>query len=208
MKVTCSKCNTIYKEEVLKERNLESCPVCGQSFSDVVCQNCKTTFKREVIEQRKNSEICPVCGERLDGEGESKEDQQEPEISNSWELYYSSTDIKRFHSITITCKCGGIVSVDIDKFEILSPEQCQLKEGEVVKCIEPSCKNTLTSDYLVLAEEFEADPANIVRCPTCGSINVKKINTMKKAGAIGLFNIFSAGYIAKTFECKNCHYTW
>lgn len=71
MKTTCSKCNTIYEEEVLKERNLESCPVCGQSFSDnVVCQNCKTTFKKEVIEQREDSGVCPVCGERLDGEGE------------------------------------------------------------------------------------------------------------------------------------------
>lgn len=48
---------------------------------------------------------------------------------------------------------------------------------------------------------------NIPKCPTCGSTNIRKIPTTKKAmGAIGL------GLFSKTarsqFECLDCRYKW
>ncbi len=39
--------------------------------------------------------------------------------------------------------------------------------------------------------------SNIVKCPTCGSTNVKKLSTF-----------YSTGFSPKYFECDNCGYMW
>lgn len=45
------------------------------------------------------------------------------------------------------------------------------------------------------------------KCPTCGSTNIKKLDTFDRAVSVGLFGIFSKK-INKSFECRNCKYTW
>lgn len=46
-----------------------------------------------------------------------------------------------------------------------------------------------------------------IKCPTCGSTNVKKISASSKAGGALLFGLFSK--TAKSqFECKDCGYMW
>lgn len=44
-------------------------------------------------------------------------------------------------------------------------------------------------------------------CPHCHSRNVVKISMLNRATSISLFGIFSKK-INKTYECKNCGYTW
>lgn len=48
---------------------------------------------------------------------------------------------------------------------------------------------------------------NIPKCPTCGSINIKKIGTGERVTSVGMFGLFSKK-INKTFKCLNCKYTW
>lgn len=48
---------------------------------------------------------------------------------------------------------------------------------------------------------------NIPKCPTCGSTNVSKISTTKKALGFVTIGIFSSNF-GKTMECKNCGYKW
>lgn len=48
---------------------------------------------------------------------------------------------------------------------------------------------------------------NIPKCPTCGSINVDKISTTKKALGFATVGVFSSNF-GKTMECKNCGYKW
>lgn len=48
---------------------------------------------------------------------------------------------------------------------------------------------------------------NKPKCPTCNSTNVKKIGGLERAGSVYMFGIFSKK-INKSFECKNCGYTW
>lgn len=48
---------------------------------------------------------------------------------------------------------------------------------------------------------------NIPKCPTCGSTNVHKISTGKKALGFATVGIFSSNF-GKTMECKQCGYKW
>lgn len=48
---------------------------------------------------------------------------------------------------------------------------------------------------------------NIPKCPTCGSTNICKISTGKKALGFVTVGIFSSNF-GKTMECKQCGYKW
>ncbi len=45
---------------------------------------------------------------------------------------------------------------------------------------------------------------NIPHCPICGSAKLSKISGAKKAVKIGLFGIFGACDLGKTWKCENC----
>lgn len=48
---------------------------------------------------------------------------------------------------------------------------------------------------------------NIPKCPTCGSTNIRKISTGKKAIGFAAVGIFSSNF-GKTYECLQCKYKW
>ncbi|MCM1468326.1 MAG: hypothetical protein NC086_09270, partial [Alistipes sp.] len=48
---------------------------------------------------------------------------------------------------------------------------------------------------------------NKPKCPTCGSTNIKSLSGLNRGASIAMFGIFSKK-INKSFECKNCGYTW
>lgn len=48
---------------------------------------------------------------------------------------------------------------------------------------------------------------DIPKCPTCGSTNVRKISTGKKAFGFAMVGLFSSN-LGKTMECKNCGCKW
>jgi hypothetical protein len=49
--------------------------------------------------------------------------------------------------------------------------------------------------------------ANIPKCPTCGSTNIKKIGTLERAGSVYMLGMFSKK-INKSFKCEKCGMTW
>lgn len=53
----------------------------------------------------------------------------------------------------------------------------------------------------------EAEEESKPHCPHCKSTNISKIGTGERVGSIAMFGIFSKK-INKSFECKNCGYTW
>ena len=55
--------------------------------------------------------------------------------------------------------------------------------------------------------EMEREQANKPKCPTCGSTNVEKISTAKKAVGFAMVGVFSSN-LGKTMHCKNCGYKW
>ena len=55
--------------------------------------------------------------------------------------------------------------------------------------------------------QIQEQSKNIPKCPTCGSTNVNKISSVKKATGFFAVGIFSSNF-GKTMECKNCGYKW
>ena len=48
---------------------------------------------------------------------------------------------------------------------------------------------------------------NTPKCPTCGSTNIEKISTTKKALGFVAVGVFSSNF-GKTMHCKQCGYKW
>ena len=48
---------------------------------------------------------------------------------------------------------------------------------------------------------------NTPKCPTCGSTNIEKISTTKKAIGFVAVGVFSSNF-GKTMHCKQCGYKW
>lgn len=49
--------------------------------------------------------------------------------------------------------------------------------------------------------------ANVPKCPTCNSTDIKKISVMSKAVGATMFGLFSKTARSQ-FKCKSCGYTW
>lgn len=49
--------------------------------------------------------------------------------------------------------------------------------------------------------------ANIPRCPTCGSTNIKHLSNMNRAASFFTWG-FASDKLGKQFECLNCKYKW
>lgn len=59
-----------------------------------------------------------------------------------------------------------------------------------------------------LESRKQAQQSNMLKCPYCGSTNVKKITTTSKIGSAAMWGVLAVGKIAKTWQCKNCGYRW
>lgn len=60
---------------------------------------------------------------------------------------------------------------------------------------------------LNMPSSYKAKESNKPKCPTCGSTNVKKISTGKKAIGFATVGIFSSNF-GKTYECLQCKHKW
>ena len=49
--------------------------------------------------------------------------------------------------------------------------------------------------------------ANVPKCPTCQSTNIRRMGGVERGASIWTFGLFSKK-INKTFKCNNCGYTW
>jgi Zn finger protein HypA/HybF involved in hydrogenase expression len=121
--------------------------------------------------------------------------------------------------IEIICnKCGNTLQIsDVSKFQTITNEYCIVKENQTIQC---KCGN-LGNGILQYKQNPKLDDlirnnpqnyininkTNVPKCPTCGSMNIKKISTASKAVGAMAFGLFSK--TAKSqFECENCKYKW
>lgn len=59
----------------------------------------------------------------------------------------------------------------------------------------------------ILSQPDSAFYANVPKCPTCGSTNIRKMGSIERGASILTFGIFSKK-INKTFKCQNCGMTF
>ncbi len=88
------------------------------------------------------------------------------------------------------------------------------KGNEAVEDIKPMYTQSVSwaEEFKILnninyAEITNTKSEDIPKCPTCGSTNVRKISTGKKAFGFAIVGLFSSN-LGKTMECKNCGCKW
>lgn len=171
---------------------LIKCPMCGKNISP-------------------NAESCPGCGEPV--KGQIKENSSE-----NGDLY------------NVILLDGGIKHINvIQQIRIITGSS--LREAydsfnNVPSIIIKNIDYPRAVDYKIMFEDLGAKiniaSANeknksyingqsletLIRCKNCGSCNTRKISIANKAGSAMLFGIFSAGKLAKTYQCNKCGYRW
>lgn len=78
------------------------------------------------------------------------------------------------------------------------------REGEWDKSLE---KKHERGQQKQVKDQARQDAINTPKCPTCNSINIKKISTTSKVTNTALFGLFGTKR-HKTFHCDNCGYEW
>ncbi len=73
--------------------------------------------------------------------------------------------------------------------------------------IEYQLKMSQFKTQLQQQKSSKAQTDNAPRCPHCKSTNIKPISTINRGASIAMWGMFSKK-INKSFECKNCGYTW
>ena len=162
------------------------CPECGKEISDQSkqCIHCGYPISEIVTPHRTDERICIVNGK---------------EIYLHFLLYNIETK-EKFDRLVRTIDCKGTTAIKI------------IKEVEETKKI-PETLNFETRTQSLKRQEQEKlqrqqqEQANLPKCPTCGSTNIRKIGSVERGTSIVAFGIFSKK-INKTFKCGNCGYTW
>lgn len=104
---------------------------------------------------------------------------------------------------TISCAIIKIFPDDDDYFAFIN-SMIELKENDIVEY------GLKYSQLQMQAEQRRANMAQasfVLKCPTCHSTQVRKIDVVERAGSVAFLGIFSKK-INKSFKCKNCGYTW
>ena len=162
------------------------CPECGKEISDQSkqCIHCGYPISEIVTPHRTDERICIVNGK---------------EIYLHFLLYNIETK-EKFDRLVRTIDCKGTTAIKI------------IKEVDETKKI-PETLNFETRTQSLKRQEQEKlqrqqqEQANLPKCPTCGSTNIRKIGSVERGTSIVAFGIFSKK-INKTFKCGNCGYTW
>lgn len=68
-------------------------------------------------------------------------------------------------------------------------------------------KNDEMKASIAVGKAMLEEKSRVPKCPTCGSLNVRRIPCGERVASVGFFGIFSKK-INKTFKCGNCGYTW
>ena len=162
------------------------CPECGKEISDQSkqCIHCGYPISEIVTPHRTDERICIVNGKEI-------------------YLHFLLDNIEtkeKFDRLVRTIDCKGTTAIKI------------IKEVEETKKI-PETLNFETRTQSLKRQEQEKlqrqqqDQANLPKCPTCGSTNIRKIGSVERGTSIVAFGIFSKK-MNKTFKCGNCGYTW
>ena len=162
------------------------CPECGKEISDQSkqCIHCGYPISEIITPHRTDERICIVNGKEI-------------------YLHFLLDNIEtkeKFDRLVRTIDCKGTTAIKI------------IKEVEETKKI-PETLNFETRTQSLKRQEQEKlqrqqqEQANLPKCPTCGSTNIRKIGGVERGTSIVAFGIFSKK-INKTFKCGNCGYTW
>lgn len=111
--------------------------------------------------------------------------------------YCKSTNIEEVYS-TMTIGEHSIIR-SFSKNPAFIKAMMELHETDIIEY-----EMKLSQIKEALESRKQALQSNMLKCPYCGSTNVKKITTTSKIGSAAVWGIFAVGKIAKNYHCKNC----
>lgn len=133
------------------------------------------------------SKFCDICGTTVDDDNLEKCPKC---FSNKWSVNELYSDLKRISSDESFIQ-AMIKLHDEDPIEY----QLKLQQLKNAKEVERN-NNQIRQEYYT--------NKNVPQCPICQSTDLSKISSVWKAARIGLFGMFGADDIGKTWECNNC----
>ena len=104
----------------------------------------------------------------------------------------------------------GITTKDLLTIRKISPDEAfldamiDLRKKDIIEY------NLKLSQFRTQIEQQKASKAQsdtTPRCPHCRSVNIRSISGLGRGASIAMWGAFS-NKINKSFECKNCGYTW
>ena len=135
---------------------------------------------------------------------------------NKCSRFYVSGEAKDIGCVDKFKGCGGIMldtGMKFDEYLIISKvsqdrtflnAMIDLKEKDP---IEFQLKMSQFKTQVQQQESIKTQNDNTPRCPHCKSTNIKSISGLNRGTSIAMWGIFSKK-INKSFECKQCGYTW
>lgn len=178
--------------------SLVKCPECGKEISEkaILCPMCGYPIKEESEKSSSKSpsttgmNVCPKCGKFIIAK------QNCPDCGTNM----------------IDCNCTEakwtdmLINGTLDKWEKQMRTKYVLSSDEFDsnlykdRITDEKKENTYYDNLINNAE-------STLCCPTCNSTNVKSISGLNRVASVAMLGIFSKK-INKSFECKNCGYTW
>ncbi len=201
-------------------------------MAKVVCESCGSSFPIERVRNLKN---CPVCGASFDEE-ENMEDSalvvslwfgdgielgenesfDEDKIDFWWyEIDEPSEDGAKRGSVYINCtKCGHFVGsmpypiAQTGNYLLIAP-RCQRKCSHCGNEMKNHILSKRPADWVDprKREMWVKDYKNMPKCPTCSSINIRKISVTSKVASVAMWGVLSRK-VYKQWHCDTCGSEW
>lgn len=104
------------------------------------------------------------------------------------------------------CKwCNSDIEDDIIVCPFCKANQVSSDENVQTNHVEKFLKKYPNGRTIPIWQREKQQP--IIKCPNCNSINTKPITLKNRFNSVFLLGIYS-NKINKSYECKNCGYTW
>lgn len=186
----------------------------------ILCPHCNSTFDESVLAKRSEPNICPVCEQSLLGDsGESFDDEIEEINLEHPDMYFYSIDSENRYENQdlrdVWCQCTScrkVNTISYNKFSYFKPEYVKLKDGVEICC--KGCGKVVTNRTIPRRPDgwrelnmWEKDYANLPKCPTCSSTNIKKISTSSKVASVAMWGVLSRK-VHKQWHCNICGSEW
>lgn len=200
----------------------------------ILCPHCKSTFDESVLAKRSEPNVCPVCEKSLLEDSDKSSDDEVLSFGEGVELgendsfdedkidfwWYEIREPKTFDesdtgNVYVICtKCGHLVGskpypIAKTKNYCLIDPRC---EGKCSYCGN-EMKNHIISkrpaDWVDPRKRdmWEKDYANLPKCPTCSSTNIKKISATSKVASVAMWGVLSRK-VHKQWHCNICGSEW
>ena len=176
-------------------------------MSLILCEECG----KEISDMAR---VCPHCGYPVSSSCviHIKWDNMKGNTCLKTGVYIDGTFIKEM-------KCSETLDYSVKqgthRIDLYFREKCAVSEKIDIQVrqtdIYIAFRQTLTSLKLVDPNSVNwisrKISTSIPRCPTCGSTNIKRISAFRRSASSSIYGIASRSAL-KTFECRNCKYTW